>query len=214
MTRGGAWLLAGVVLLAAAFIGFERASVAARPALPVLYTLGGEFELDSTSGDRLALSDLAGSIVLLNFGYTGCPDVCPTTLAKMREVMSLLGHSRSEVRPVFVTLDPEADALDRIGPYLNFFDPAFIGLTGRPEEVAAAAAAFKVYYERQPFESGSGYSISHSSHIYLIDSAGRVRATFGEGVPVGSIAEAVHRLMEASVESAGGDVKGEVWREV
>ena len=205
MTRGGAWLSAAVILLCAAYIGFERTTSATREPLPVLYTLGGDFELDSTSGDRLALSDLAGSLILLNFGYTGCPDVCPTALARMREVLNLLGDSRSVVRPVFVTLDPEVDGLDRIGPYLNFFDPDFIGLTGSPEEVAEAAAAFKVFYERQPLESSAGYTISHSSHIYLIDTIGRVRATFGEGVPVGRIAETVHRLAVAPIELAGGE---------
>ena len=123
MTRGAAWLIATAILLGSAGFSYHRTTGSAGSPLPVLYTLGGDFELDATSGKRLSLSDLEGEFVLLNFGYTGCPDVCPTALARMRDVLNLLGDRRAAVRPVFVTLDPEVDGIDRIGPYLSFFDP-------------------------------------------------------------------------------------------
>ena len=204
MSRGAAWLIASLILLGSALYATQRTPVVASP-LPVLYTLGGDFQLDSTEGDRLALSDLEGQVVLLNFGYTGCPDVCPTALARMRDVLSLLGAQKAAVRPLFVTLDPDVDTLDRIGPYLDFFDPAFIGLTGSAQEIAHAAESYKVFYERQSLPSAAGYTISHSSHIYLIDTAGQGRATFGEGVPVPRIADSVYQLVIESNGSAQGE---------
>lgn len=206
MTRGTAWLIAAVILIGSALISLQRHT--ATPPLPVLYTLGGDFELQSTAGGRLSLSQLEGEVVLLNFGYTGCPDVCPTALARMRDLLSLLGAEKQGVRPLFVTLDPEVDTLDRIGPYVRFFDPAFIGLTGKQDEIARAAASFKVYYERTPLESSAGYAISHSSHIYLIDAVGQVRATFGEGVAVPAMAATVSRLIQESRETA----RRETWK--
>lgn len=193
MTRGAAWLLA--CLLIGSVLGWQvwRTSRAVDP-LPVLYTLGGDFTLDSTLGEPLSLSSLQGGLVLLNFGYTACPDVCPTALARMRDVLEGIGVPE-RVQPVFVTLDPERDSVDRIAPYLQFFNPRFIGFTGTEAEIAAAAGHYKVFYQREPSESADGYSISHSSHIYLLDGAGRVRATFGEGVPVPDIVATVDRLL-------------------
>ncbi len=204
MSRGAAWLIAALVLMGSALYATQRSPVAPAP-LPVLYTLGGDFELESTGGGRLSLTDLRGEVVLLNFGYTGCPDVCPTALARMRDVLDQLGEKKASVRPLFVTLDPEVDTLDRIGPYLDFFDPAFIGLTGSSHEIAQAAEGFKVYYERAPLSSAAGYTISHSSHIYLIDAEGQVRATFGEGVPVPAMVETVNQLVVATERTARGE---------
>lgn len=194
MTRGIAWLLATLIILSVSLWQLFRPAPAAAD-LPVLHTLGGDFTLDSTSGPDLSLSDLQGRPLLLNFGYTGCPDVCPTALARMRDTLLEAGAGSADVQPVFVTLDPEVDTVDRIGPYVRFFDPGFIGMTGSPEAIAAAAEPFKVFYERTPSTSGDGYSISHSSHIYLIDRSGRVRATFGGGVPVPMMAAAVRQLL-------------------
>jgi cytochrome oxidase Cu insertion factor (SCO1/SenC/PrrC family) len=129
--------------------------------LPVLYTLGGDFALDSTLGGTTRLSDFRGALVLLNFGYTGCPDVCPTALSRMGSVLERLppgAAGRDRIRPLFVTLDPMVDT-------------------------------------REPDVSQTGYAISHSAHIYLIDSTGRVRATFGQSVPVERMALTVSRLL-------------------
>jgi len=209
MRRGTTWLLAILLLTPFAVWQFYRQQPA-EPPLPILYTLGGDFTLDSTLGTPLSLSDLEGRIVLLNFGYTGCPDVCPTALSRMRDAVSLLEHElegeKSRIQPVFVTLDPDVDSIDRIEPYVHFFHPTFIGLTGSPSAITAAAAPFKVFYEKvfpemdfdetgTQVDSTGGYTISHSSHIYLLDTAGRVRATFGQGVPVPDIARAMDQLL-------------------
>jgi len=197
VSRGLAWLIGTLVVTPFVAWQLVRGADAAVP-LPVLYTLGGEFVLDSTRGGRVALSDFRGSLVLLNFGYTGCPDVCPTALARMRDALNLAGTDDRPVVPLFVTLDPAADTAARLGPYVAYFHPDLIGLTGNDEEIAAAAAAFKVFYERVSDGTTDAYQISHSSHLYLIDAAGRVRATFAEGVPVEEVAGAIRRLQKES----------------
>ena len=201
MSRGAAWLLACLVLVPVLVWQLSREHRPMQP-LPVLHTLGGDFTLDSTEGGRLSLSDLQGQVVLLNFGFTGCPDVCPTALARIRDVLGYFEEDRERLRSVFVTLDPEVDTVDRIGPYVRFFDPDFIGLTGSMAEIAAATEPFKVFYQREKLASASGYTINHSSHIYLIDSAGRVRATFAEGVPIGTIASSTRQLLAEPVALA------------
>lgn len=213
MKRGIAWLLALTILTPFVVMNMGR-EVGQGPAadpLPILYTLGGDFTLNSTLGRTLSLSELEGKLVLLNFGYTGCPDVCPTALARMRDAMNLADIAVDDaIQPLFVTVDPEVDSLDRIGPYVAFFDPRFIGLTGTPEAVHAATTPFKVYVEKVYDEASAGlsrpgYSITHSSHIYLLDTSGRVRATFGEGIPVAEIAGAIERLAGESELLAWSD---------
>lgn len=193
VTRGLAWAIACLLVVPFAAFHLLRDSQAEAP-LPVLHTLGGEFALQSTLGRNVTLSEFRGSVVVLNFGFTACPDVCPTALARMRDALDLAGPGPRAVVPLFVTLDPQVDTVERLMPYVRHFHPQLIGLTGLPEEVAAAAAPFKVYYRRDQQNAAGTYSISHSSHLYLIDSSGRVRATFGEGIPVERVAEAIRRL--------------------
>jgi len=215
MKRGLAWLIGIAVLSPFMFWQIVPGAPSQAP-LPVLYTLGGDFTLNSTLGRPLSLQALRGEVVLLNFGYTGCPDVCPTALARMRDSLALvkaLEVDGEQVQSLFVTLDPELDTLDRLGPYLRFFDPTFIGLTGSTDAVAATASRFKVFYEKSFFADSedttgpieSGYSISHSSHIYLLDRTGQVRATFAEGVPVSSIAAAIQRLLAEPAQTMAGN---------
>jgi len=161
--------------------------------LPVLYTLGGNFALPSTRGYVLDLAELQGAVVLLNFGYTSCPDICPTTLARMRDVLAGLPHDA--VQPVFVTLDPARDTLARLAPYVAAFDPRFIAATGSESEIASIAARYHVYRAMHSDESGSGYSMDHSAQIYLLDAQGRVRATFGESTTVPRMIATVRQLL-------------------
>jgi protein SCO1/2 len=199
MSRGLAWALGTLTVVCVLVWQVTHFAPSTRP-LPLLYTLGGDFALPSTNGSTTRLLDFRGDLVLLNFGYTSCPEVCPTALARMRDVLSMLPEGRTRVHPVFVTLDPEVDTVDRLQPYLQFFDSAFIGLTGTPAQIAQTAADYNVFYEREPMNSLMGYSISHSSHIYLLDGQGRVRATFGEGVPVPQIANTVYQLLGEEVQ--------------
>ncbi|MEQ8483678.1 MAG: SCO family protein [Pseudomonadales bacterium] len=148
--------------------------------LPVLDTLGGDFTLDSTLGRALSLGDLRGRLVLLNFGFTGCPDVCPTALARMRALVLDLAALGIDVQPLFVTIDPERDSIDVLSDYVAHFHPALVGLTGSAADVAEVTERYRVYVEREPAPSAeSDYGFAHSTHIYLIDGRGRLRAMFG-----------------------------------
>jgi protein SCO1/2 len=197
MSRAGVALLASLVVLAAA-IGLRLAQPErfAPPPLPVLDTLGGDFALPGTRGTDTRIADFRGRLVLLTFGFATCPDVCPTVLSRMRQAILELGDAATEVQPLFVTLDPERDTLERLAPFVRHFHPAFVALRGTPEQTRAAAALFKVYYEREEMPPPMDYGIAHSDHIYLLDRAGRVRATFASNVLPAEIAAAMRRLLE------------------
>lgn len=162
--------------------------------LPVLDTLGGDIRLPSTLGDELALDSLRGEIVLLNFGYTQCPDVCPTVLARLRALLLDLEALDIEARPLFVTLDPERDDLATLEQYLDHFHPDLVGLRGTAAQTAAVAERYQVFYQREAMNSGLDYGFTHSVEIYLIDPRGRVRATFGGNVPLPDMVRTVRRL--------------------
>lgn len=183
------WVLLVTVLLG--IVGWQIRELArALEPLPVLDSLGDEFALDSTRGDTVRLSDFRGKLVLLGFGYASCPDVCPTMLARMRDVRQALAGDGESVQPLFVTLDPDRDSVDRLAPYLRFFDDSLIGLTGNVGEVAEVAASFRVYWEAE-----GPSDIAHSSHVYLLDRQGRVRSTFAPSVTVPEMIATVQRLL-------------------
>lgn len=190
----------GLVLVVALAVGLGvtgwqvyATSRAAGPALPVLSTLGGDFRMDSTLGTSASMSQFRDEVVLLNFGFTSCPHVCPTVLARMRDTIQALPAGQVSVRPVFVTLDPQRDTIERLQAYLSAFGDSFVGLSGSPEELAQAAAAYKVHYE-----GDDGGSFLHSSQIYLLDKQGNTRATFGQSVTVAKIVATVRQLLEES----------------
>lgn len=141
---------------------------------------GADFRLTDQNGRPRSLADFRGKAVVLFFGYTHCPDVCPTTLADLAQAMKLLGAEASRVQVLFVTVDPERDTPELLAQYMPAFDPAFLALYGDAQSTAQAAAAFGVLYSKQP--TASGYSMDHSSGAYLIDPAGRVRllAPYGQ----------------------------------
>ncbi|HEX7037288.1 MAG TPA: SCO family protein [Pseudomonadales bacterium] len=182
------------VTLALALLTAHLALGGREPPLPVLDTVGGPFTLPSTRGGALSLDDLRGQVVLLNFGYTDCPEVCPTVLARLRAVLLDLDALGIPVQPLFVTLDPERDELPVLSRYLAHFHPSLVGLRGSPEQTAEVARRYQVYYQRTPAGEDGGYALDHSVHIYLIDPAGRVRATFGADVPVERMVATVRRL--------------------
>lgn len=197
MSRAGAFLIA-VVLLGIAMIGAGPLQTRLLPQrlLPVIETLGGDFTLPSTRGGELALASLRGHLVLLNFGFTSCPDVCPTVLARMRAALLALGPDAAGVQPLFVSIDPERDTLAVLTPYVAYFHPALIGLRGSVEETARVAALYKVYYERTPAAGAAGYGFLHSDQIYLLDRRGRVRATFGSSTRDAEMVATMRRLLD------------------
>ena len=142
--------------------------------------IGGPFTLTDTQGKRRSLEDFRGRIVLLYFGYTYCPDVCPTDLMQIAEVLARLGPKADQVQPLFVTFDPERDTPKHLQSYLEDFDRRLIGLTGTADELARVAKSWRVHYAKVPMADGN-YLIDHSAYTFLIDQQGRYGGVFPPG---------------------------------
>ena len=147
-------------------------------------SFGKTLELKDHNGQPRTLADFKGKVVTLFFGFTHCPDVCPTTLVEMANVMKELGSDAGRVQVLFVSVDPERDTADVLKRYVPAFHPSFLGLTGNAEEIARAAKEFKIYYQKQKLPGG-GYTMDHSAGTYILDSEGRLRlfAQYGAGAP-------------------------------
>lgn len=131
--------------------------------------------LTDHTGKQRQLADFQGKAVALFFGYTHCPDVCPTTMADLASAMKLLGKRSDEVQVLFVTLDPERDTQQVLAQFVPSFDPHFLGLYGTPEQTAETAKNFKIFYAKQVETGKSGYTIDHSAGVYVFDKKGKVR---------------------------------------
>jgi len=153
---------------------------------------GGPFSLTDQFGMRRTDTEFRGKYMLIFFGYTFCPDVCPTTLAVEAEALDVLGPRAKQIVPIFITVDPKRDTPDRLKSYLSAFDakppsvrPNFVGLTGTDEEIARAAEAYEVYY-RAHLDARSGgaeeYSVDHSGHTYLMGPDGKFVAYYTQGI--------------------------------
>src|ERR1700746_718397 len=133
---------------------------------PLAGAIGGPFQLVDQNGKTVTEADLRGKWSLIYFGYTHCPDACPTALNDISIALSDLGAKRDAVRPVFITVDPERDTPEALKSYVMSFDAPILALTGTPEQVAKAAKGYRVYYAKHP-EAGGDYSMDHSSVIYV-----------------------------------------------
>ncbi len=144
-----------------------------------------DFRLTDHTGKPRSLADFKGKIVVLFFGYTQCPDVCPTTLAELSQVKQLLGADADKLQVLLVTVDPQRDTPEVLKGYMANFDPAFLALRGSPEELAAMAKDFKVYYKRTEGKTPTSYSMDHSAASYVYDTQGRLRlyTRYGSGAP-------------------------------
>ncbi len=147
-------------------------------------SFGKTLELTDHNGQRRTLADFKGKVVTLFFGFTHCPDVCPTTLVEMANVMKELGGDAGRVQVLFVSVDPERDTVEVLKRYVPAFHPSFLGLTGNADEIARAAREFKIFYQKQKLPGG-GYTMDHSAGTYILDSEGRLRlfAQYGAGAP-------------------------------
>ena len=134
---------------------------------------GKSLELTDHTGQPRSLADWRGKVVVVFFGFTHCPDVCPTTLADVSQVLKQLGADAERVQVLFVTVDPERDTRELLGKYVTAFDPRFLGLWGDAAATQRAAREFKVYYEKR--KTADGYSVDHSGQTYVIDPRGRLR---------------------------------------
>ena len=136
---------------------------------------GRELALTGHDGKPRTLADFRGRFVVLFFGYTHCPDICPTTLVDMAEVMKKLGSDAARVQVLFVTLDPERDTAAVLSQYVPAFDPGFLGLSGDAAATQRAAQEFKIFYEKRAGSTPSAYTVDHSAQSYVIDPQGRLR---------------------------------------
>ncbi len=144
---------------------------------------GKDFPLPDTEGRMRSVHDFPGKAVVVFFGYTQCPDACPTTLAEIAEAKKLLGPDGARVQPVLISLDPERDKPELLKAYVANFGPDFIALRGTPEQTAAVAKDFKVFYRKVPGSTPGSYTLDHSAASYVFDPQGRLRlyARYGSG---------------------------------
>jgi protein SCO1/2 len=177
MNRATRWiavvaaLVAGAAALAAVtLVVLPRDSV--KPS-----TVGGPFRLTDQTGRAVTEAEFKGRAFLVFFGFTHCPDICPTTLFEISEVLTRLGPDAEKVAALFITVDPERDTPAKLKDYISSFHPRIFGLTGTPAEVEAVLKEYRVYAKKVPLE-GSGYTMDHSAVVYLMDKQGRFVAPF------------------------------------
>lgn len=154
-----------------------------------------DFTLVGPGGRAVSLSDYRGKLVVLYFGYTFCPDVCPTSLAELGQAMKKLGPKAADVQVIMITVDPERDTPEHLAEYMANFNPTFIGLTGDPDEIAAAATPFGIYYERHEGTAATGYLVDHTATISVLDREGRLKLIWPFGIESDEIAEDLKHLL-------------------
>lgn len=154
------------------------------------------FTLTGAGGQPVSLSDFRDKVVVLYFGYTFCPDVCPTTLTDMKQVMQLLGKKADDVQFIMVSVDPERDTPEKLAEYVTYFDPRFVGLTGTPEEVLAAATPYGVIFEKHEGTAATGYLVDHTATLSIIDKDGRLRLLFPFDAEPKDVAEDLKQLVK------------------
>lgn len=163
---------------------------------PMRAAIGGPFSLVDQDGRPVTDREFRGKLMLVFFGYTYCPDVCPTELQVMSAVLDELGPKATDVQPIFVSVDPERDSPAVLKEYLSNFHERIVGLTGSPEQVAAAARAYRVYYAKaRDTGSSADYLIDHSAFLYLMDRKGEYRAHFRNQTPPDEIVRRVRELL-------------------
>ncbi|HXP13536.1 MAG TPA: SCO family protein [Stellaceae bacterium] len=181
-------LLAGFAYENGWFGGGEINPAAALP-------IGGPFSLTDQNGAARQDSDFRGKLMLVYFGYSFCPDACPTALQDMSQALDLLGAKGDAVQPIFITIDPARDTVEQMKLYADNFHPRLLALTGTPEQIAAAARAYRVYYEKSKSTTGNDYLMDHSSYIYLMGRDGRYVSHFPPGTTAQQIAAAIEKRL-------------------
>lgn len=156
-----------------------------------------DFELTDHHGTSRRLADFKGKIVVVFFGFTHCPDVCPTTLAELANVMKQLGADAKRVQVLFVTVDPERDTQALLAQYVPAFHPSFLGLYGDAAQTTATAREYKIVYEKRPNPKG-GYTVDHSAGTFIYDSDGRLRLFANYGMGADALAHDIQALLRES----------------
>ncbi len=192
-------LLGIAILLAALVLGLAflwHPALPERPLPVAAAPAGGDFTLQSVNGP-VALQDFRGKLVLVYFGYTYCPDVCPTSLAATAEGLKLLAPEElARVAMLFVSVNPERDTPARLKEYAEFFHPAIVGVTGTPDELAAIARRYGVFYARQAMDTaGGGYVVDHTSDTYIIGADGKLAGKIAHATPADQVAAEIRKRL-------------------
>jgi protein SCO1/2 len=187
--------LAALAVLAVAACGpqgpkFQSSDITGSP-------FGREIALTDHTGKPRTLADFRGKAVVVFFGYTQCPDVCPTTLAALADAMKKLGTDADRVQVLFVTIDPERDTAELLSRYVPAFDPRFLGLRGEADATARTAKEFKVLYQKQPGKAAGSYSMDHSAGTFIFDPQGRLRLYVGNAQGPDVFAHDLRELLKA-----------------
>ena len=186
-------------LLAAAIVGvalFWQPEMPERPLPKAVIAAGGDFALLSASGP-VALKDYRGKLVLVYFGYTYCPDICPTSLAATAEgLKQLTPEELARVAMVFVSVDPKRDTPERLKEYVDFFHPAIVGVTGTPENIAEVAKRYGVFYAEQKIETaGGGYVVDHSADTFIVAPDGQLVGKMAHATPPDQVVVAIRKYL-------------------
>ncbi len=201
MPRRAVLMFAALVLLIAAGLGgfYLMNRQMAQPQGTGVALVGGPFTLTDQDGRRVSEKDFLGKYMLVFFGYTYCPDICPTELQVMTAALDELGAAAEKIQPVFVSVDPERDTPAVLKSYVENFGPRLIGLTGSPEEIAAVAKAYRVYYAKSGNQtSPDAYLMDHSSIIYLMAPDGSFRKHFTYTTDAAKLAGELKNVVTAS----------------
>ena len=154
-----------------------------------------DIQLPDHNGQQRSLKDFKGKVVVVFFGYTQCPDVCPTSMQEMAEVKRMLGKDGDRLQSIFVTVDPERDTAEMLKAYMGNFDPSFLALRGTPEQTAAVAKDFKIYYKKVDGKTPTSYTMDHSAGSYIYDTQGRLRVYYRYGSGAEALAADVRTLL-------------------
>jgi protein SCO1/2 len=188
-------------MLAASAVTLQAACTQGKPQFSSIDLTGADyakdFQLPDQNGQLRSLKDFRGKVVVLFFGYTQCPDACPTTMTELAQVRKLLGPDGDKVQVLFVTVDPERDTPAVLKGYMANFDPTFLALRGTPEQLAAMAKDYKVFYKKVEGKTPSSYSMDHSAASYVYDQQGRLRLYTRYGSGPQALASDIQLLMKS-----------------
>jgi cytochrome oxidase Cu insertion factor (SCO1/SenC/PrrC family) len=160
-------------------------------------TVGGPFTLTDQTGRRRSDTDFRGKLLIVYFGYTYCPDICPADLQQIGLAVDRLGAAGAAVQPLFITIDPERDTAEVLAQYVPSFSPKLLGLTGSPEEIAAVAHEYKVVYTKYQPPEGGPYLIDHTGFTYIVDATGKYRGFFPPGTSEDRMREMIGQILAA-----------------
>ena len=160
---------------------------------------GGDFSLTGPEGKTVSLEDFRNKVVLIYFGYTFCPDVCPITLSNLKMLMLSLEEKAEDVQVIFISIDPERDTFQKLKDYVPYFHPTFIGLTGSEAELASVAKKYQTFYLKQKVESEAGYLMAHSDVVILVDQNGRFRGRYKSKYDLDKLTTDIRWLLEKGI---------------